>query len=42
MSYAQANARDLLTGQPTLEAPRFTWDTVATEDRLPLALRDLN
>ena len=37
-SYAQADARDLLTGQPTPEAPRFIWDTVATEDRLPLGL----
>jgi hypothetical protein len=37
-SYAQADARDLLTGAPTPEAPRFIWDTVATEDRLPLGL----
>ena len=37
-SYAQADARDRLTGAPTPEAPRFIWDTVATEDRLPLGL----
>jgi hypothetical protein len=33
-SYGQADSRDLLTGDPTPEAPRFIWDTVATEDRL--------
>jgi hypothetical protein len=33
-SYSQADARDRLTGAPTPEAPRFIWDTVATEDRL--------
>src|SRR5271156_867857 len=37
-SYAQADARDLLTGEPIPEAPRFIWDTVATADRLPLGL----
>jgi hypothetical protein len=38
VSYAQADARDRLTGEPTPEAPRFIWDTVATEDHLPLGL----
>lgn len=37
-SYAQADARDRLTGAPTPEAPRFIWDTVATADRLPVGL----
>ncbi|MGD0426157.1 MAG: TonB-dependent receptor [Candidatus Acidiferrales bacterium] len=37
-SYAQADARDRLTGEPTPEAPRFIWDTVATEDHLPLGM----
>jgi hypothetical protein len=37
-SYAQADSRDLLTGAPTPEAPRFIWDTVATEDHLPWRL----
>jgi hypothetical protein len=37
-TYEQADARDLTTGAPTPEAPRFIWDTVATEDRLPLGL----
>jgi hypothetical protein len=37
-SYAQADARDLLTGAPTPEAPRFICDTVATEDHLPWKL----
>jgi hypothetical protein len=37
-SYGQADSRDLLTGQPTPEAPRFIWDTVATEDHLPWKL----
>ena len=38
ISYAQADASDRLTGEPTPEAPRFIWDTVATEDHLPLGL----
>ena len=37
-SYAQADARDRLTGVPTPEAPRFIWDTVASADRLPLGV----
>jgi hypothetical protein len=37
-SYARADARDRLTGEPIPEAPRFIWDTVATEDRLPIGL----
>jgi hypothetical protein len=39
ISYAQADARDLLTGQPTPEAPRLIWDAVATENHLPFGLR---
>ncbi|MFZ0737895.1 MAG: TonB-dependent receptor [Candidatus Acidiferrales bacterium] len=38
LSYAQADARDILTGSPTPEAPRLIWDTVATEDHLPLRI----
>lgn len=38
LSYAQADARDILTGAPTPEAPRLIWDTVATEDHLPLRI----
>jgi len=38
ISYAQADARDLQTGAPTPEAPRFIWDTVATANRLPFGL----
>ncbi len=39
ISYAQADARDRLTGEPTPEAPRLIWDAVATENHLPLGLR---
>jgi len=39
ISYAQADARDLLTGEPTPEAPRLIWDAVATENHLPFGLR---
>jgi carboxypeptidase family protein len=39
VSYAQADARDLLTGEPTPEAPRLIWDAVATENHLPFGLR---
>ena len=38
-SYAQADARDLFTGQPVPEAPRFIWDTVGSWNKLPLSLR---
>ncbi len=38
LTYEQADARDLTTGAPTPEAPRFIWDTVATEDHLPIGL----
>lgn len=38
VSYAQADSRDIDTGEPTPEAPRFIWDTVATDDHLPLRL----
>jgi hypothetical protein len=37
-TYEQANARDLTTGAPTPEAPRFIWDTLATADHLPFGL----
>ena len=39
ISYAQADARDLRTGEPTPEAPRLIWDAVATENHLPFGLR---
>ena len=39
ISYAQADARDRLTGEPVPEAPRLIWDAVATENHLPLGLR---
>jgi hypothetical protein len=39
ISYAQADARDRLTGEPTPEAPRLIWDTVATANHLPFGLR---
>jgi hypothetical protein len=39
LSYAQADARDLYTGQPVPEAPRMIWDAVATLNRLPLNLQ---
>ena len=39
ISYAQADARDLLTGEATPEAPRLIWDAVATENHLPFGLR---
>jgi Carboxypeptidase regulatory-like domain len=39
ISYAQADARDLLTGEPTPEAPRLIWDAIATENHLPFGLR---
>jgi Carboxypeptidase regulatory-like domain len=39
ISYAQADARDRITGEPVPEAPRFIWDAVATVNRLPFHLR---
>ncbi len=39
ISYAQADARDRLTGAPTPEAPRLIWDAVASENHLPLGLQ---
>ena len=38
-SYAQADARDLNTGEPVPEAPRLILDTVGSIDRLPFGLR---
>ncbi len=37
--FARADARDRLTGEPTLEAPRLIWDVLATIDRLPFHLQ---
>ncbi len=39
ISYAQADARDLYTGEPLPEAPRQIWDAVASVNRLPLHLQ---
>ena len=39
ISRAQADAKDILTGEPTPEAPRLIWDAVATENHLPFGLR---
>jgi hypothetical protein len=39
VSYAQADARDLYTGEPIPEAPRMIWDAVATVNRLPYHLQ---
>jgi carboxypeptidase family protein len=39
VSYAQADARDRITGEPVPEAPRLIFDTVASANRLPLHLR---
>jgi hypothetical protein len=38
-SYAQADARDRLTGAPVPEAPRNIWDAVGTYDHLPFRLQ---
>jgi hypothetical protein len=38
-SFARADARDRLTGEPTPEAPRLIWDVLATVDRLPFHLQ---
>jgi hypothetical protein len=37
-SFARADARDRLTGEPTPEAPRLIWDVLGTMDRLPFHL----
>jgi hypothetical protein len=34
VSYAQADARDLDTGEPVPEGPRFIWDTLASYNQL--------
>jgi hypothetical protein len=39
VSYAQADARDTLTGMPVPEAPRTIWDAVASENNLPFRLQ---
>jgi hypothetical protein len=39
ISYAQADARDRITGAPIPEAPRLIFDTVASANRLPFHLR---
>lgn len=39
ISYAQADARDTFTGEPTPEAPRLIWDAVASENHLPFRLQ---
>ncbi len=39
VSYAQADARDRITGEPIPEAPRLIFDTVASANRLPFHLR---
>jgi hypothetical protein len=39
VSYAQADARDTLTGLPVPEAPRTIWDAVASKNNLPFHLQ---
>ncbi len=39
ISYAQADARDTQTGEPTPEAPRLIWDAVGSENHLPFGLQ---
>ena len=39
VSWAQADARDRITGEPIPEAPRMIWDAVAAANRLPFHLR---
>jgi hypothetical protein len=39
ISYAQADARDLYTGEPVPEAPRQIWDALASINRLPYHLQ---
>ncbi len=39
VSYAQADARDTLTGAPVPEAPRLIWDAVGSYNHLPFHLQ---
>ncbi len=39
VSFAQADARDTLTGQPVPEAPRMIWDAVGSVNKLPFHLQ---
>ena len=39
VSYAQADARDVITGEPIPEAPRTIWDIAGSITRLPLNLQ---
>jgi hypothetical protein len=39
ISYAQADARDTLTGLPVPEAPRMIWDAVGSMNKLPFRLQ---
>lgn len=39
VSYSQADARDIQTGEPVPEAPRMIWDAVASENHLPFHLQ---
>jgi hypothetical protein len=39
VSYSQADARDIQTGEPVPEAPRMIWDAVASENQLPFHLQ---
>lgn len=39
VSYAQADARDIQTGEPVPEAPRMIWDAVVSENKLPFRLQ---
>ncbi len=39
ISYAQADARDLYTGEPLPEAPRQIWDALGSINRLPYNLQ---
>jgi hypothetical protein len=39
VSYAQADARDLQTGEPVPEAPRLIWDLLGSYNHLPLHLQ---
>lgn len=38
-SFARADARDRITGEPTPEAPRLIWDALGTVDHLPFHLQ---
>ncbi len=38
-SFARADARDRITGEPVPEAPRLIWDVLGTIDRLPVGLQ---